>query len=322
MAPRQRRQHRRREGALLLGHNAIWPKGADDPAAAATAAAAQLSADPAQPGVEVPMFRDGLYARADAVIPAPSGGYILRETKASTFPLKKDEITPDAPEEHHLDDLAIQAWVYQASGWRLAGAELNLLDNQWRYPGDRDYSGLFRQFPVAADISGRISEVPNWHTAAQRVLAGTMPTVQTGPQCSKPYDCPYYDHCKTLDTPGPQHPLTLLPGAGGKSLARKLNQHRGHTSHLDPQPSEFTGADAALFCRMQISHRTGQPVLEPGSAAAFAALPTLATTLISRESTCRCRAGSARALTNRSHSSGPAISNAPLESSNTLNSLI
>jgi hypothetical protein len=219
------------------------------------------------------MFRDGLYARADALIPSPAGGYVIRETKASTYPLKPDKFTPAKPEEHHLDDLAIQAWVYEASGWPPAGAELNLLNSQWRYPGNGDYSGLFRQLPVTADIVGRISEVPKWHTAAQAVLAGGMPNVQTGPQCSKPYDCPFYDHCETLDTPGPEHPIDLLPGVGGKSLARKLNQQRGHTSLLEPQPSEFVGADAALYCRMQITHRTGQPVLEPGSAAPFVALP-------------------------------------------------
>jgi Domain of unknown function(DUF2779) len=256
----------------LLGQNVIWPTGGDERCAAAKAAITLLSSNPGQPAVEVPMFRDGLYARADALIPAPSGGYVLRETKASTFPLKPDKVTPDKPEEHHLDDLAIQAWVYQATGLPLASAELNLLNNQWRYPGNGDYSGLFRRLPVTADIVGRISQVPNWLTAAQRVLASAMPDVQTGKQCSEPYDCPFLDHCKTLDLPRPEHPLTLLPGNGGKSLAKKLNQQRGHTSLLEPQPAEFTGADAGLYCRMQNAHRTGQPVLEPGSATPFAAL--------------------------------------------------
>ena len=256
----------------LLGPNAIWPKGGDNPVTAATAAAVQLSNNPGYPAVEFPMYRDGLYARADALIPAPAGGYVLRETKASTFPLKNDKATPDKPEEHHVDDLAIQAWVYQSSGWPLAGAELNLLDNRWRYPGNGDYSGLFRQLSITADVLARVAEVPNWHAAAQSVLAGAMPDAQTGGHCAKPYDCPFHDHCKTLDAPGPDHPLTLLPGSG-KRLAKKLAEQRGYTSILDPQPSEFTGADAALYCRMQIAHRTGQPVLEPGSAAPFAALP-------------------------------------------------
>jgi hypothetical protein len=145
------------------------------------------------------------------------------------------------------------------------------LNNQWRYPGNGDYAGLFRQLPLTADAMGRMAEVPTWHAVAQHVLAGAMPVTQTGGQCTKPYDCPFHDHCITLEPPGPDHPLDLLPGAG-KRLARKLAD-QGHQSLLDPHPSEFTGADAALYCRMQIAHRTGQPVLEPASAAAFADLP-------------------------------------------------
>jgi len=257
----------------LLGPNVIWPQGETNPAAAAASALAQLSASPNQPAVEVPMFRDGLYARADALIPSPAGGYVLRETKASTYPLKPDKVNPGNPEKHHLDDVAIQSWVYQATGLPLAGAELNLLNDRWRYPGNDDYSGLFRQLSVIADIAGRITEVPKWHTAAQHVLAGVMPAIQTGPQCSKPYACAFHDHCTTLDVPGPEHPLTLLPGIGGKSTARKLNQQRGYTALHEPQPSEFTGDDAGLYCRMQTAHRTGLPVLEPGSAAPLTGLP-------------------------------------------------
>jgi hypothetical protein len=257
----------------LLGPNVIWPKSEDDRCAAADAVLTLLAANPNLPAVEVPMFRDGLYARADALIPSPAGGYVIRETKASTFPLKPDKLTPGKPEEHHLDDVAIQAWIYQATGLPLAGAELNLLNNQWRYPGNNDYSGLFRQLSVTTDIQTRIPEVPKWHAASQRILAGDLPDIQTGKQCTKPYACPFHDHCTTLDTPGPEHPLALLPGIGGKNLAKKLNERRGYTALHEPHPSELIGADAALFCRMQTAHRTGQPILEPDSAAAFATLP-------------------------------------------------
>src|ERR1700680_2479784 len=69
----------------LLGPNVIWPRREEDRPTGANAALAQLSAAPKHPAVEVPMVRDGLYARADALIPSPAGGYILRETKAATF---------------------------------------------------------------------------------------------------------------------------------------------------------------------------------------------------------------------------------------------
>ena len=53
----------------LLGPNVIWPKGEEDRCAAADAVLTLLAANPNLPAVEVPMYRDGLYARADALIP-------------------------------------------------------------------------------------------------------------------------------------------------------------------------------------------------------------------------------------------------------------
>ena len=43
------------------------------------------------------MLRGELYARADALIPE-GDRYVLRATKASTFRLKHDKMTPDEPE--------------------------------------------------------------------------------------------------------------------------------------------------------------------------------------------------------------------------------
>jgi hypothetical protein len=89
--------------------------GLQDKAEAVERARAMLLDAPDRPAVEVPMLRDDLYARADVMVPGKDG-YALRETKASTFPLKEDGVTPGAPRAHHLDDVAIQAWVMEGSG--------------------------------------------------------------------------------------------------------------------------------------------------------------------------------------------------------------
>lgn len=250
----------------------LWPKGAANPEDAAREALALLKKSPAAAAAEVPLFRDSLYARADALVPA-ARGYRIRETKASTYPLKKDKVTTDAPEEHHLDDLAIQTWVYEGSGLTLAGAELNLLDGQWRYPGGGDYRGLFRQLDITAAARARADQVPTWLAEASAVLAGPMPVAVTGKQCEEPYPCPYTGFCEPLDPPGPEHPIELLPGSAGKGLAKKLRAQRGYTSILEPRPEEFTGKATALYERMQRAHRIGTPVLEPDSGAVLAALP-------------------------------------------------
>lgn len=255
-----------------LGADFIWPPGDGDKARAAENARQMLVAQPDRPAAEVPLLRDGLYARADALIPR-AGGYVLRETKASTFPLKSDKVTPAAPEDHHLDDVAIQAWVMESSGLTLARAELNFLDNRWRYPGGGNYAGLFRQLDVSAEVHALKPNVPNWLDQAAQVVAGPMPDAVTGKQCTEPYSCPFMEFCAPLDPPQPPHPIELLPDSAGKALARRLRETKGYESLLDPAPAELTGKAAALYRRIQRAHQTGEAVLEPGTAEVIARLP-------------------------------------------------
>jgi hypothetical protein len=254
----------------LLGDDVIWPRGETDKILAAESARTLLDAAPDKAGVEIPLLRDGLYARADALIPSPAG-YALQETKASSFPLKPDKQTPADADEHLLDDLAIQIWIMQGGRLPLARAELNLVNSRWRYPGDGDYRGLFRPLVVDSSIQERVDQVPLWIERANAVIAGPIPTITTGKHCTEPHSCAFKTHCLTLDPPGPEHPIELLPGPG-KALARKLREAKGYTSLLDPGPDEFTGKGAPLYKRMQHAHRTGEAVLEPDSGAALAAL--------------------------------------------------
>ena len=213
-----------------------------------------------------------LYARADALVPT-DGGYALQETKASTFPLKKDKTTPAAPEDHHLDDVAIQAWVMEHEGLPLVRAELNLLNSQWRYPGGGDYSGLFRQLDVSALLAERKTKVPEWIARAQNVIHGTMPQITTGRHCSNPYPCPFLASCTKLDPPAPEHPIELLPDSAGKKLAQKLKESKGYVSLLEVPVSELTGSQSDLYRRIQSAHRTGKAILESAASATLNALP-------------------------------------------------
>ena len=255
-----------------LGASFLWPPADFDKTRAAERALQMLRASPASRAAEVPLVREGLYARADAMIPE-ADGYVLRETKASTFPLKGDKVSTAAPEDHHVDDVAIQAWVMEASGLKLVRAELNLLNNRWRYPGGNDYSGLFRQLHVSDEVQARKQDVPTWLAQAEAVVAGAMPDAVTGGQCKKPYVCPFTAFCEPLDPPRPPHPIELLPDSAGKGLARKLRETKGYVSILEPTPAELTGKAAALYRRIQRAHGTGEPVLEPGTAEAMAVFP-------------------------------------------------
>jgi CRISPR/Cas system-associated exonuclease Cas4 (RecB family) len=255
-----------------LGTNFIWPPGMADMADAAHNARELLAASPDKAAAEVPMVCGNLYARADALIPEASG-YVLRETKASSFRLKKDKVTPDVPDSHHLNDVAIQAWVMEGSGLTCARVELNYLNNLWLYPGNEDYAGLFRQIDVTEEAKPLKLLVPDWLQQAENTLASEMPATETGKQCKKPYECPFKDFCIQHDPERPEHPIELLPESAGKKLAAKMRQTKGYESILEPSPGELVGAQADLYRRIQLAHRTGQAVLVPGSDAMMANLP-------------------------------------------------
>lgn len=255
-----------------LGAEVLWPPAAEDPRAACERARQLLRQHPDRCAVEVPLVHGELHTRADALVP-DGEGYVLRETKAATFPLKKDQVTPDAPDEYHVRDVAIQVWAAQSLDRPIVRAELQLLNSQWRYPGDGDYSGLFRTLDVTAAAQALAPFVPQWQEDARAVLAGAMPQVHTGRQCEQPYACPFFGYCKQLDPPGEAHPITLLPDAAGKKLAKKLHQDKGYTSLLQVAPEELTGAQAALYRRIHRAHVQAAAVVEPGADALLAALP-------------------------------------------------
>jgi hypothetical protein len=187
--------------------------------------------------------------------------------------LKKDKVTPANPEDHYVDDVAIQAWLLEGRGLALQRVELNLLNGRWVYLGDGDYTGLFRPLEVTEVVEDRKAMVPVWLEDARKVLAGELPALVTGGHCAKPHDCSFAAFCQSMDPPGPEHPIELLPDSAGKNLARKLKTEKGYVSLLDPQPDEFTGAAADLYRRIQRAHATGQPVLEPGADEFMASLP-------------------------------------------------
>lgn len=277
-------ERRKREGIQVgeisrqsLGPDVIWPRAQGSKDLSATHAKALLTAQPGTPGVEIPVYFDDVYSRADALIPTEEGGYILRETKASTFPIKKTKDNagdPGEPDPDLVIDAAIQTYVAREMGYDIPKVELSLINNRWKYPGKRDYSGLFRIMDVTDQVNSMVPDIPGMVSEARAVLEGSMPVKTTGGQCKKPHACPYLETCKAMDPPAEEHPIELLPDAAGKALARKLKNEKGYTSLLQPKGLDW-GAPKALnlYLRMQEAHRTGLPILDPHSGAELVNLP-------------------------------------------------
>jgi predicted RecB family nuclease len=66
------------------------------------------------------------------------------------------------------------------------------LNPECRYP---DLSNLFVREDVTALVEGALVGLPEELDAQRRMLAGPLPDVPIGEQCSKPHDCPFIPRC-------------------------------------------------------------------------------------------------------------------------------
>lgn len=166
------------------------------------------------PILEAGFSGNGLLAFADVMLPVDSNGkrvWKMVEIKSST-----------SVKEYHRDDIAVQSYVAQVSGFPLKTVSVAHIDSSWIYPGDGDYSGLLTEKDLTESTLSRTNEVEEWVKAARQTLAGDEPNVTTGDQCSTPFDCSFYEYC-TRDVMKAELPISWLPRLSRKT-ATKLEE--------------------------------------------------------------------------------------------------
>lgn len=184
---------------------------------AALARTASVIADAAVPAVfEGAFLYDGVLVRVDILERIPGGVgdrpvWRLIEVKSSS-----------RVKNVHLDDLAIQRYVLQGAGLKIAQACLMHLNTQYLYRGDGlDLDALFVVQDVSELVSARGMDVPNRLVPMQRaVLQPEPPSIEPDDHCHSPYECPYWAHC-TKDKPARW--IYRLPGSA-KNLSELVRQ--------------------------------------------------------------------------------------------------
>jgi hypothetical protein len=226
----------------------------------AFARSAQLLADSKQPIFEAGLKAAGAFAFADVMLPHVENKEVqwqMIEVKSST-----------KVKDYHRDDIAIQAFVAQASGVKLKSVSVAHIDNSWVYPGDEDYRGLLTEADLTEEAFARTDEVKGWIVEAQIVAdQPAEPDVAVGPQCSVPFECGFCNYC-SRDLVQPEFPITWLPRLQGSRLTRleeqgvtdlrdvpngwlndKQNQIREHTlANTVYFDSAGAAADLAPYC--------------------------------------------------------------------------
>lgn len=203
------------------------------------------------PVFEATVERDGLLVRADVLL-RDRGGYRLIEVKAST------KLKPE-----HLEDCAIQSWVFESSPARLRSVALAHVNNQFVYQGDGGYSGLLIEKDVTADIAPLREKVPESLQQAKEVLEGDEPEIAIGTRCNKPYACPFQSHCwrKT------DFPLSGLPGVNSRLDTLLAGGH--YDVREIPEKLLWIEGQHRVWRAIQL----GRAELLPGAAKVMAALP-------------------------------------------------
>lgn len=218
----------------------------DNLSAAIAATKTVMSAHPDLPIFEATFQHDGLLVRVDVLIPTRFG-YRMTEVK-STASVKS----------YHVEDCAVQAWVLKQNGIKLFTTELAHVDTSFVYTGDGKYYGLLKSERLDGEIAPLLGQVPDWVKGARATLSGAEPSIDPGPQCQSPFECPFLDYCcRDVELPEePEYPIDVLYKMSSK-LKDELRQ-QGYEDACDV-PSHYLNETQRWI---QKASRTRKPSLK------------------------------------------------------------
>jgi len=251
------------ERVFQIGHNVgeiaqtLWPHGImvghdQELDEALRETAAYFSGDEPVTLFEGTVRANGVLIRADILTRDDSNELRLVEVKAST------SVKP-----HFIDDCAIQAWVLEESGFKLASVELAHVNNQFVYGGDGNYNGLLELADVDEPVRNRIGEIPIIVSELRDMLTESEPSIDVGAHCHQPYDCPFLSYCTP---PQPPYPVTALPG--GRRVYEALLAD-GIDDIRDVPAGRLTNDTAEWARAVTVA---GEPDLRPAAAAELSTL--------------------------------------------------
>ena len=213
-----------------------------DPAAALTQTASILEGSGNMTLFEPAFQYGGALVRAD-IFRRIGGKHNLIEVKSST-----------AVKDYHLNDAAIQYWVINGAGYSLKSVSIAVIDTTFVYQGNGDYGGLLKQMDVTDQLLELQQQVPLWIKEFRKMLAGKMPRVAVGAQCTEPFACPFMDYCHRNQ---PEYPVEILPRAPKLAAALRAD---GYKDLREVPASRIEGTKHKLIWRVT---KKGKPEIDP-----------------------------------------------------------
>ncbi len=221
----------------------------------ALAATREVIADRSVPAIYEGAFTyDGIRVRVDILVRRRGGVLDLVEVKSST-----------GVHEQHIPDVAIQLHVVEGAGVRIRRAFVLHIDTDYVYEGGPyDVSRLFQ----LEDVTGEAREFVQSSAPAalaemrQALERDTAPAIEIGRQCTRPYQCEFYGHCREGS---PKHHIEQLPRASAGLLDGLLE---AGIRDIGDIPAEYSRL-SELQRRVRDCVATGQPYIDPELRAAL-----------------------------------------------------
>lgn len=196
--------------------------------------------------------------RVDVLVRVPS------ETGEDAWDLVEVKSTTRCKEIHEWD-VAVQTWVARGAGLTIRRAGVLTLNSKYIYRGgDYNLGALFRFHDRTLQAAALAPQVERGVAEMHAMLAQQEPpAIAPGPQCHRPYDCPFLEHCMR-DVPRFRYPLSQLPALHVKK--RALLEEQGIHEILDI-PDDLSMSP--LQERVVETLRTEKPYRGPGLRAAL-----------------------------------------------------
>jgi hypothetical protein len=173
--------------------------------------------------------------------------------------------------EADIDTVALWLHVMARNALRVQGAGLMLIDTSFVYPGHGCYAGLYREVDLAPVLGTR--PVGEWIVAMRQCERGALPAVPLGAPCGT--HAGSGGLCEQIEQCGlPAVEPTLADAATsldivGRELATELRAE----GYVDLRNVPLHRLTVARHRRAARAVKHGEPVLDPGAAAALSTLP-------------------------------------------------
>ncbi|NML16122.1 DUF2779 domain-containing protein [Azohydromonas caseinilytica] len=201
---------------------------------------------------------EGVRVRVDLVTRGLQGFKVFRVRHAT------------AGSEADVDAVALWLYVMARNTLRVQSAGLLLIDTSFVYPGLGCYAGLYREMDLAPVLGTR--PVGEWIVAMRQCERGAMPALPLGAPCGGPGASGRCEHLAQCGLP-PAEPALADARTSLDIVGRELAAELRAEGYADLRGVPLHRLTAARHRRAARAVKHGQPVLDPGAAAALRTLP-------------------------------------------------